>query len=139
MDPKFIGVGVIATAALVVAVVDSMDSKTLTVEAGATVQDVAVADVAKLKPEISERICEKKWAYIDSTEATMAWFCDGAYVKNAQAELEKMAGKDGVKITLTPRQVGEKVLFDAKITNGEVTPLPEQPKVEPVKEELQEP
>jgi hypothetical protein len=136
MDPKTAGIGAIAVAALVVAIAKPSTKEIVPVSVGEA--DVAVTEIAKTEPTLKTKVCGKVWAQVaPDPEPTLVWLCDGAYVAQ-QAWLDKTAGEDGQLVTLTPRQDGDKVVFDAMVTRGEDPPLPVveavKPEAEPVED-----
>jgi hypothetical protein len=124
MDKANIGIGAIAVAALVVALMPESSKDAVAVSAGEA--DVAVLAIAQSgDAAIGARVCEKQWAAINGQPEALVWLCDGAYLPDQQAWLDKTAGKDGVRIVLEPRTVGKDVVFDATIHNGQD---PERPR-----------
>jgi hypothetical protein len=128
MDAKTIGFGVaVVVASVGGSALVSKSTTELTIKAGATTQDVAVTDIAKIKADSNlPRTCERAWAQVDDMKELQAgWMCEGAWMPaSVSAELDKMAGEDGIRIVLTPHQDGEQVVYNASVTKGA---LPEKP------------
>lgn len=141
MGAKTISAGIaVVVAAVVGGVVGGKVSEKPTTElsvvAGGTLIDEAVTAIAQTKPDVADSICElQREGTKDGVR--LAWVCNGARMPDkVQDELTKLAGPDGVNITLKPRREGEKVIFDSTIQNGvkpSTDPIPEPPKPPEVK------
>lgn len=132
MNPKEIGIGIVAVTALAVAVIDPKEEpteKTVYVSAGKVAADEAMVALAGDEEKPKERNCIKSHINLDGVETT-GWVCDGAYYPATQAELNKMAGEKGVQITLTPRETATGYEYDALVKTGEMPAKYEPPVVE---------
>jgi hypothetical protein len=138
MDPKTIGIGTIAVAALVVAIAKpGTETKTL-VSATVGENDKEVADVLKASDTVKPVTCNKQWAIVDGKHE-VKWICsDVGYDPARQAVLNKRAGADGIRVEYIPDESKPNAIsVNIKVGTGEVAPEV-IPKVDPVPEEPKE-
>jgi hypothetical protein len=137
MDPKTIGIGTIAIAALVVAVAKpGTETKTM-VAATASETDKEVTDILKASPEVKPVTCKRQWLKLDG-KSEIAWLCsDVGYDPARQTVLDKRAGAEGIEVSYTPDESKpDAVSVNIKVTTGTVAPevipkpdpIPEPPK-----------
>ena len=132
MDPKSIAIGLVATAALVVAVAKPGTETKEYVAATISADDVEVAEIVKASPTVQLTTCEKKWAKMDGTPRVV-WCCSdiGCGDSKRATLLDKRAGAGGVRVTYTPTEkAAGGIGVDVKVYTGEVEPMREEPPVE---------
>jgi hypothetical protein len=122
MDPKTIGIGLIAVGAAITSVVAvvSEQPKQVLVAAGETEADVAVTQIANINQNLeATKNCERQWVIVNGGKPEKAWLCDGAYDPRVQKWLNGQ-GEKLVKIELAPKEKDGKTVFDMTTHEGEV-------------------
>jgi hypothetical protein len=119
MDPKTISASVILAVAASVGVVQVTKTapQELTLKAGATSLDQAVADAAKLTDKIEPIHADLRASVVNDVYG-LHWWC-GAVPCPASlvAEIGKVTSK-GVSATLTPTQEGDEVTYKIEVQEG---------------------
>lgn len=125
MDPKTISASVILAVAASVGVVQVTKTapQELTLKAGATSLDQAVADAAKLTDKIEPMHAGLRASVVNDVYG-LHWWCGAVPCpESLVAEIGKVTSR-GVSATLTPTQEGEEVTYKIEVQEGERPDLP---------------
>jgi hypothetical protein len=120
MDKKTIGIGIIAAAALAVAVEDKIEGVKEATPATQAIGDVSATAIAQVGEAAKTKSCEKGWAQVDNDkEPRLGWLCNGAWMpRDQQAWLDEQGGHDAVRIEFTARECEKGICWDGAVTTG---------------------